>query len=90
MPKPTIAPTAVHGSYERWQYVIGGVLQSAGINGFCRANFYERDMLNDEQSDTAMMLNEMFNVFGETRFSARNVHGVGIVQRTAWRVSVCC
>lgn len=79
MPGPTIPDDAVRGSYERWQHVIGGVLQCAGISGFCE-NAHERDMLNDEQSDLAVMLQALLDQFGEQRFTARDVFGAGIVQ----------
>lgn len=84
MPAPTIAPTAVRGSYERWQYVIGGILQLAGIDGFCE-NSFERDMSNDEQSELSVMLTELRETFGDDgRFNAADSFDRGCVDaRTA-------
>ena len=79
MPAPTIPPTAVRGSYEQWQRVVGGILQLAGINGFCE-NAYERDMFNDEHSELAGILIQLYEAFGDERFTARDVFDQSIIE----------
>ncbi len=77
-PEPSLKQ--VMGSFERFQYVVGGILQCAGIEEFSD-NF---DMANDDDSvETKQLFNQLYEQFGENWFTARQAVDAGISDLSA-------
>jgi len=70
MPAPEIPADAVRGSFERWQYVLGGILQANDITGFCE-NAAKYDARSDEHAEHAELLRNLQAVFSSGDFDAR-------------------
>jgi putative DNA primase/helicase len=76
-PAPTIPPDAVRGSYERWQHVLGGILQAAGISGFCE-NIATVDGNDPEIEEIAEQLRLLETKFGVTEFTSKEAVATGV------------
>jgi hypothetical protein len=64
------------GSFERYQGVIGGVLQWAGIEGFS-ANVKERRQLNDGRHEDTKLFQQLLDLFDENEFNAAQCLATG-------------
>ncbi len=68
-PNGTVPDNCTLGSFERWQQVVGGILQCAGIEGFCW-NVHERRQLNDDRHEDTKLLRQLHDAFGDDWFNA--------------------
>lgn len=74
--KPEPEEVSRIGSYEQWRYVVGGVLETAGIPGFIR-DFQELCEESVEEDNNILWLcHEWYEKFMDNKVSASDIYGL--------------
>ena len=73
MPRPKIKPL---GRFESWSYVMGGILECAGIDGFLDNILEMYDEVDVESGAWRRLLTEWFNTFGYRAVTAAELYEI--------------
>ena len=65
----------MRGTFEQWQRVLGGILQCAGIEGFCE-NAAEHAASSPIKDESAARFRALRDAFHDTEFTAKEANAV--------------